>query len=136
VLPSVTRAEAFGLVLLEGMAAGCVPVASDLPGVRDVAGPTGLVVPPRDPKALRQALRGLADDEARLKHLQVESWLAAQTRTWERCVTSYEEVLLDAVRCRYARLNGFAVLPEVDEQDCRQVIGDPYALPEVGMVAG
>jgi rhamnosyl/mannosyltransferase len=131
VLPSVTRAEAFGLVLLEGMAAGCVPVASDLPGVRDVAGPTGVVVPPRDPKALRQALRELADDEARLKHLQVESWLAAQTRTWERCVTSYEEVLLDAARCRYARVNGFAVLPEVDEEECRQAIGDPYAVPEV-----
>ena len=49
VLPSVTRAEAFGLVLLEGMAAGCVPVASDLPGVRDVAGPTGLLVPPGRP---------------------------------------------------------------------------------------
>jgi len=116
---------------LEGMAAGCVPVASDLPGVRDVAGPTGVVVPPRDPKALRQALRELADDEARLKHLQVESWLAAQTRTWERCVTSYEEVLLDAARCRYARVNGFAVLPEVDEEECRQAIGDPYAVPEV-----
>jgi hypothetical protein len=95
-----------------------------------------VIVPPRDPKALRQALRGLADDEARLKHLQVESWLAAQTRTWDRCVTSYEEVLLDAVRCRYARLNGFAVLPEVDEQDSRQVIGHPYAVPQVGMVAG
>jgi glycosyltransferase involved in cell wall biosynthesis len=35
VLPSITKAEAFGLVVLEGMAAGCVPVVSDLPGVRD-----------------------------------------------------------------------------------------------------
>jgi rhamnosyl/mannosyltransferase len=120
VLPSVTRAEAFGLVLLEGMAAGCVPVASDLPGVRDVAGPTGVIVRPADPDALRQALRELADDEARLEQLQIESWLAAQTRTWERCVTSYEEVLLDAVRCRYARTNGLAILPELDEQDRRQ----------------
>jgi rhamnosyl/mannosyltransferase len=117
VLPSVTRAEAFGLVLLEGMAAGCVPVASDLPGVRDVAGPTGVTVPPGDANALRQALRELADDEARLEQLQIESWLAAQTRTWERCVTSYEEVLFDAVRCRYARMNGLAILPELDEQD-------------------
>lgn len=72
--------------------------------------------------ALRQALRELADDEARLEQLQIESWLGAQTRTWERCVTSYEyeEVLLDAVRCRYARMNGFAILPELDEQDRRQ----------------
>jgi glycosyltransferase involved in cell wall biosynthesis len=136
VLPSVTRAEAFGLVLLEGMAAGCVPVASDLPGVRDVAGPTGVIVPPRDPLALRQALRELADDEARLKHLQLESWLAARTRTWERCVTSYEEVLVDAVRCRYARVNGFAVLPEVDEEDSWQPFSDPYAIPVVKMGVG
>ena len=122
VLPSVTRAEAFGLVLLEGMAAGCVPVASDLPGVRDVAGPTGLVVPPGDPNALRTALRGLACDGARLEQLQDASWLAAQTLTWERCVTSYEQVLLDAVRSRYARLRGLAILPELDEPEHRQLI--------------
>ena len=35
VLPSTTTAEAYGLVLAEGMAAGCVPVASALPGVSD-----------------------------------------------------------------------------------------------------
>jgi glycosyltransferase involved in cell wall biosynthesis len=131
VLPSVTRAEAFGLVLLEGMAAGCVPVASDLPGVRDVAGPTGVIVPPRDANALRQALRELADDAGRLEDLQVASFLAAQTFSWERCVTSYEEVLLDAVRCRYARLHGFAILPEVDEQAGHQLVGSPYAVSEV-----
>jgi hypothetical protein len=111
-------------------------VASDLPGVRDVAGPTGVIVPPRDPRALRQALRDLADDEAQLKHLQLESWLAAQTRTWERCVSCYEEVLLDAVRCRYARMNGFAVLPEVDDEDSHQPTGDLYAVPEVEMHVG
>jgi len=131
VLPSVSRAEAFGLVLLEGMAAGCVPVASDLPGVRDVAGPTGVIVPPGNPHALRQALRELADDGARLEQLQINSRLAAQTRTWERCVACYEEVLLDAVRCRYARVNGLAILPELDEQDCHQLIGDRYPVPEL-----
>jgi rhamnosyl/mannosyltransferase len=114
VLPSVTRAEAFGLVLLEGMAAGCVPVASDLPGVRDVAAPTGLVVPAGDPAALRAALRGLACDAALLERLAAASRRAAQTLTWDRCVTSYERVMLEAVRGRYARLHGVAMLPDLD----------------------
>jgi len=117
VLPSVTRAEAFGLVLLEGMASGCVPVASDLPGVRDVAGSTGLLVPPGKPRALRDALRELWRDGDRLEKLQEDSWLAAQALSWERCVASYENVLVDAVRSRYARLHGVAALPEVDQRE-------------------
>jgi glycosyltransferase involved in cell wall biosynthesis len=96
------------------MAAGCVPVASDLPGVRDVAGSTGLLVPPGKPRALRDALRELWRDSDRLEKLQEDSWLAAQALSWERCVASYENVLVDAVRSRYARLHGVAVLPEVD----------------------
>jgi glycosyltransferase involved in cell wall biosynthesis len=114
VLPSVTHAEAFGLVLLEGMAAGCVPVASDLPGVRDIAGPTGLVVPAANPAALRAALRGLARDTPQLERLQAASKLAAQALTWDRCVDSYEGVLLEAVRSRFARLHGLPALPELD----------------------
>ncbi len=57
VLPSTNRGEAFGLVLLEGMAAGCVPVASDLPGVRDLARSNGLLVAPGDAQDLRWALQ-------------------------------------------------------------------------------
>jgi rhamnosyl/mannosyltransferase len=117
VLPSVTQAEAFGLVLIEGMAAGCVPVASDLPGVRDIAGPTGLVVPPGNPDALRAALRGLALDTERLERLQAASRLAAEDLTWDRCVASYEGVLLDAARSRYARLHGLTILPELDDME-------------------
>jgi rhamnosyl/mannosyltransferase len=115
VLPSVTQAEAFGLVLTEGMAAGCVPVASGLPGVRDIAGPTGLVVPTGNPGALRAALRGLARDTERLERLQAASRLAVESLTWDRCVASYEEVLLEAARSRYARLHGLTIVPEPDD---------------------
>ena len=126
VLPSVTRAEAFGLVLIEGMAAGCVPVASDLPGVRDIAGPTGLVVPAGDAGALRAALRGLALDTARLERLQAASRLAAQALTWDRCVASYEGVLLEAVCSRYARLHGLHDLAGAGRART-PLVGDPGA---------
>jgi len=48
VLPSVSRLEAFGLVLVEAMASGKPVVASDMPGVRDVIedGKTGLLCKP------------------------------------------------------------------------------------------
>jgi glycosyltransferase involved in cell wall biosynthesis len=111
VLPSLTRAEAFGLVLLDGMSAGCVPVASDWPGVSDVAGPTGMLVPPGDPVALREALRTLAHDPVQLERLRVASLQRAKTLTWERCVTAYERVMLEAVRSRYARLHGLPAVP-------------------------
>jgi glycosyltransferase involved in cell wall biosynthesis len=103
VLPSVTRAEAYGLVTLEGMAAGCVPVVSDLPGVRDLAEDVGIVVPPRDEVALREALLGLAADEPRRKELGRLARRKAEGRTWEQCVDQYERALLDAVAARGAR---------------------------------
>jgi phosphatidyl-myo-inositol alpha-mannosyltransferase len=51
--------ESFGVVLLEGMAARCATVASDLPGYRNVArsGVDALLVPPGDAAALAGALR-------------------------------------------------------------------------------
>jgi phosphatidylinositol alpha-mannosyltransferase len=48
--------ESFGMVLLEGMAAGTVVVASDIDGYRDAAGGCAVLVPPADPVALADAL--------------------------------------------------------------------------------
>jgi len=56
VLPSFTRLEAFGLVLLEAMACETPVIASRIPGVRDVVGEGGLLVTPRDPSSLANAI--------------------------------------------------------------------------------
>lgn len=50
------RGESFGIVLLEGMAAGCSVVASDLAGYRIAAGGHATLVPPGDRSALSRAL--------------------------------------------------------------------------------
>jgi glycosyltransferase involved in cell wall biosynthesis len=65
VLPSVTRAEAFGMVQIEAMACRKPVVSTSLPsGVPWVNkdGETGIVVPPGDVPALRDALSTLVAD--------------------------------------------------------------------------
>jgi rhamnosyl/mannosyltransferase len=64
-MPSVERAEAFGIVQIEAMAAGKPVVCCELNnGVTYVNrhGETGLVVPPRDPPALAKAIGSLVAD--------------------------------------------------------------------------
>jgi phosphatidyl-myo-inositol alpha-mannosyltransferase len=50
------RGESFGMVLLEGMAAGCAVVASDIDGYRSAAGGHAALVDPGDAPALARAL--------------------------------------------------------------------------------
>ena len=65
VAPSTSQ-ESFGIVLLEAMATGKPIVCSDIEGYRHVADPRGTVfVPPRDPRALADALDAVMADEPR-----------------------------------------------------------------------
>lgn len=59
-----SHAESFGIVLIEAMAMEKPVVSTNCDGVLDimVQGETGLMVPPRDAKALAGALRQLLDD--------------------------------------------------------------------------
>ena len=99
-LPSVSSAEAFGIVLLEAMACGRPLVTTALPtGVAAVNrdGRTGLVVPPGDADALREALRALLADPARRRAMGEEA-RTVQAREYgaalmgERYLKLYEEV--------------------------------------------
>ena len=59
VFPSIYQ-ETWGLSLNEAMASGCACIASDVAGARaQLHDGLGLLVPPRDPQALRQALEWL-----------------------------------------------------------------------------
>ena len=66
IVPSRTW-EAFGVVVLESLAAGRPVIASQLPGLADLvrSGETGLLVPPESPQRLAGAIQEIAMDPQR-----------------------------------------------------------------------
>lgn len=68
VLPSVTRQEAFGIVLLEAMSSGKPVISTNISGMPYVVGDAGIVVPTRDPEALADAIiRILKEKDLRVR---------------------------------------------------------------------
>ena len=63
VLPSLQ--ENFPMVLLEAMSAGCAVVTTAYTGCAEVVGEAGVLVPPGDSRALRDAVGGLLRDPER-----------------------------------------------------------------------
>ncbi|WP_149547165.1 GT4 family glycosyltransferase PelF [Streptomyces marokkonensis] len=57
--------EGFPFTLIEAMSCGRATVSTDVGGVREAVGDTGLVVPPRDPAAMAAAALQLLGDPAR-----------------------------------------------------------------------
>jgi rhamnosyl/mannosyltransferase len=102
VLPSIARTEAFGVVQIEAMAAGRPVVSTNLPtGVPWVNedGVSGLIVAPRDPVALGDALQRLLGDDALRRRLGDGARLRARTMfSRERMVAAFREVLAAVMR--------------------------------------
>ena len=88
--PSTERNEAFGLVALEAAASGIPTIASDLPGVRSVVlhEETGLLVPPRDVFALRDAL------ELLLVHVEMRERLGLAARKRAELEFAWEPIMM------------------------------------------
>jgi glycogen synthase len=95
-----SRREGFGVACAEAMAHGRPVVASAVGGLLDlvVDEETGLLVPPGDVGALREALRRLlADEELRARFGANARRRAEETLSWERVtdrtLAAYEEAL-------------------------------------------
>lgn len=104
VLPSNSRAEAFGLVLLEAMAAGLPLISTELgtgTSFINQHGQTGLVTPPQNPVALAQAINTLLADEP-LRRQYGQAALArvraefTQDKMVQRVMQVYQELITPA----------------------------------------
>ncbi|MDI3502115.1 MAG: hypothetical protein PWR09_239, partial [Archaeoglobi archaeon] len=97
VLPSVSRLEAFGIVLLEAMACGTPVAASDIPGVGEIAREGGFVFPPGDHKRLAEIINDVLSDEQKVRRIGRRARrIVREKYSWdvvaERIIKLYEEV--------------------------------------------
>lgn len=89
-----TGRESFGIVLVEAMAAGLTVIASDIPGYREVvrSGVEGLLIRPRDPEALAEAVGGVLDDADATKRFGEAGRARAQRYSWDTIAREIEEI--------------------------------------------
>jgi len=95
------RGESFGLVVVEGMAAGAAVVASDLPAYRRVLPDAcGVLVPPGDADALAAALDSLLARPDRLAAMGAAGRRHARRYDWGAVLPAVVDAYADADRGR------------------------------------
>ncbi|WP_406124108.1 DUF3492 domain-containing protein [Streptomyces canus] len=96
VLSSVV--EGFPISLVEAMFCGRATVSTDVGAVVEVIGGTGLVVPPRNPKALAEACVTLLRDSERRERLGAAARARAlELFTVEQNITAFHSIYLEIV---------------------------------------
>lgn len=92
VFPSVAESESFGMVLIEAQACGVPVIASRMGGIPSVIddGASGLLVPPRDPKGLAEAISRVLDDPALAEALSTYGLRSVVERfRWTEKISEY-----------------------------------------------
>jgi glycosyltransferase involved in cell wall biosynthesis len=95
-LPSLS--EGFPLALIEAMACGLVPVASDIPGNTEVVNDhqNGLLVPPRNQSAIEQAITALIHDPQMLNQLRQQAYQSVQQYSWDAIAQQHLQLYQNA----------------------------------------
>ncbi|MFF1302605.1 DUF3492 domain-containing protein [Streptomyces sp. NPDC058307] len=102
VLSSVV--EGFPISLVEAMFCGRATVSTDVGAVVEVIGGTGLVVPPRNPKALAEACVTLLCDPERRERLGAAARARAlELFTVDQNITAFHGIYLEIVSCTPVR---------------------------------
>jgi len=97
VLPS--REESFGNAMAEAMAAGAPLISTRSGSIPEVVPEgTGVLVPPDDPDALAEAMRGLLADDARREALGRAGCAHARGRySWDATAAAFEQIYADVL---------------------------------------
>jgi glycosyltransferase involved in cell wall biosynthesis len=95
-----SRSEGFSIPVLEAMACGCVVVATDCGGPKDVIedGVNGFLVPVGDVKAIVSRVHLLLDDAAMRHQMRLRAQETVKHFTWDKCVNELEQALCVAAR--------------------------------------
>ncbi|MFF5183532.1 GT4 family glycosyltransferase PelF [Streptomyces sp. NPDC000345] len=88
--------EGFPFTLIEAMSCGRATVSTDVGGVREAVGDTGLVVPPRDPRAMASAALELLGDPARRRAMGEAARLRViEQFTLRRTIDTFRAIYLE-----------------------------------------
>lgn len=115
--------EGFPFSLIEAMSCGRATVSTDVGGVREAVGDTGLVVPPREPAVMAEAALTLLKDDRRRAELG--------RRARQRVIDQFTlRRSVDGFRRIYLELAGFPEpepeVPETGDWTLQLRITDPY----------
>lgn len=87
--------EPFGLTPLEAALCGCALVLGDIPSLREVWGEAAMFVPPRDVRALREALDMMMSDRTLREDYCERARIRGAELTPERMASQYVKLYLD-----------------------------------------
>lgn len=102
VLVAPSWSESFGRVVVEGQAAGCPVVGTNVGGIPEIIqdGVNGLLAPPRDPASLAAAIVQLATDAALRAKLRTMGLRSAQRFNIQRHVEQIQSIY-DAIALKH-----------------------------------
>lgn len=95
VLPSLY--EGVGFTALEAMACGAAIVSSTGGALPDTVGDAGLLLPPLDVGAWREALSTISEQDSLRRRLSAAGLEMVKRRSWERAAREYLEIYREAV---------------------------------------
>ncbi len=86
-----SHVESFGIEIVKAMAAGLPVIVGDAPGCRDLVrgGLDGLLIDPRDPQSIADAMLSIIADESRRSELSRRASGRAADFSWDQVVDRY-----------------------------------------------
>ncbi|MBT2406969.1 MULTISPECIES: GT4 family glycosyltransferase PelF [unclassified Streptomyces] len=116
--------EGFPFSIIEAMSCGRTTVSTDVGGVREAVGDTGLVVPPREPETMARATLALLRDHERRAELgRLSRKRVVEKFTLHQSVDGFRHIYRGLAHQKHA---GQPVLPVHAGDDWTQRLADPW----------